>query len=235
MVRLHNQTRMQQKPYSRQEKFLAEEKVLLGPLPQIPFEMKYYCELKVAKNNHIFLAQDKHYYSVPHAHIGLAVKIIYTRSIVRIYARGEQVALHQRDYRQGGYTTIKEHLCSHHQFYLDRSPEFYIQQAVKKSETLSRLFELMFSDGRHPEQHYRSCDGLLSLCRKTDAVAFENACTLAIDLQNYSYRFIRNVIENKIAHQPQATIEKPLPIHENIRGKEYYKQITINYLNYDAN
>ena len=228
-VRLHNQTRMQQKPYSRQEKFLAEEKALLGLLPQMPFELKYYCDLKVAKNNYIYLGRDKHYYSVPYNLTGQTVQVIYTRSMVRVYARGEQVALHQRGYRQGGYTTIKEHLCSHHQHYLQRSPEYYTSQALKKSETLSRLFDLMFADGRHPEQHYRSCDGLLSLCRKTGTETFENACSLAIELQNYSYRFVRNVIENKIAHQPQAIIEKPLPAHENIRGREYYKQITINF------
>ena len=228
-VRLHNQTRMQQKPYSRQEKFLAEEKALLGPLPLIPFELKYYCDLKVAKNNYIYLARDKHYYSVPYAYIGQKVKVIYTRSMVRIYARGEQIALHQRDYRSGIYSTVKEHLCSHHQHYLQRSPEFYTSQAQKKSEILSLLFERMFSDGRHPEQHYRSCDGLLSLCRKTDSETFENACSLAIELQNYSYGFVRNVIENKTAQQPQATVDKPLPAHENIRGREYYKQITINF------
>ena len=62
----HNQTRMQQKPYCREEKFLSDEKHLLQPLPEQPFELKYYRELKVAKNNHIYLAQDKHYYSVPH-------------------------------------------------------------------------------------------------------------------------------------------------------------------------
>ena len=228
-VRLHNQTRMQQKPYSREEKFLAEEEALLSPLPFTPYEVKYYRGLTVAKNNHICLRQDSHYYSVPYAYTGQKVKVIYTRSMVRVYAKGEQVAVHQRDYRQGRYTTIKEHLCSHHQHYLERSPEYYISNAAKKSTILASLIELMFSDGRHPEQHYRSCDGLLSLCRKTEAGAFENACRLAIELQNYTYRFVRNVVENKTAQQPQAMIEKPLPVHGNIRGKEYYKQITINF------
>jgi hypothetical protein len=44
----HNQTRMQQKPYSPKEKFLAEEKAVLTPLPSNDFEVKYYAELKVA-------------------------------------------------------------------------------------------------------------------------------------------------------------------------------------------
>ena len=87
--REHTQTRMQQKPYTREEKFLAEEKPLLGPLPQTPFELKHYRELTVAKNNHIYLTEDKHYYSAPYIYIGSRVKVIYTRSMVRIYAKGE--------------------------------------------------------------------------------------------------------------------------------------------------
>lgn len=64
-VKEHNQTRMQQKPWSREERFLSAEKQLLSPLPQQLFELKHYRELKVARNNHVYLAQDKHYYSVP--------------------------------------------------------------------------------------------------------------------------------------------------------------------------
>jgi len=222
--REHTQTRMQQKPFSREEKFLAEEKALLQPLPQTPFELKYYRELKVGKNNHVFLALDKHYYSVPFAYTGMQAKLIFTRSIVRIYVKGELVGTHPRNYRQGAYSTIKEHLCSHHQHYLDRSPDFYIKQASKASTVLSQLIELMFNTGQHPEQLYRSCDGLLSLQRKTELVTFEKACRMAIDNQNYSYRFINKILTNKMTEQPQTTNDKPLPAHSNVRGKEYYAQ-----------
>ncbi len=113
-IRDHNQTRMQQKPYCREERFLADERHLLGPLAEQSFELKYYRELKVAQNNHIYLAQDKHYYSVPYAYIGSKVKVIYTRSMVYIYAKAMQIAVHVRDYKIGGYTTDKGHLCFHH-------------------------------------------------------------------------------------------------------------------------
>jgi len=128
-LKKHNQTRMQLKPYCREEKFLANEKPLLKPLPDNVYEVKYYKKLKVAKNNHIQLTCDLHYYSVPYQWIGQMVKVIYTRSMVRIYAKGEQIAIHPRDYRVGKYSTIKEHLCSHHQHYLDRSPAYYISKA----------------------------------------------------------------------------------------------------------
>ncbi|RAJ19806.1 hypothetical protein [Pedobacter cryoconitis] len=56
-IKTHNQTRMQQKPWCGEERFLAAEKHLLCPLPDTTFELKYYCEPKVANNNHILYWQ----------------------------------------------------------------------------------------------------------------------------------------------------------------------------------
>ena len=221
-IRVHNQTRMQQKPYCREEKFLADEKHLLQSLPDQPFELKYYRELKVAKNNHIYLAQDKHYYSVPYTFIGLSAKVVYTRSMVHIYAKGEQIAVHVRDYKQGGYSTDKEHLCSAHQHYMDRSPDYYLNKAKLKSAVLFQLIGHLFAQNRHPEQLYRTCDGLLNLQRKTDEKNFNKACLLAIEHQNYSYGFILNILKNKMTNEPETKQEKPLPNHENLRKCEYY-------------
>lgn len=227
----HNQTRMQQKPYCREEKFLADEKPLLKPLPDQPFEIKYYKEYKVAKNNHIYLTQDKHYYSVPYQWTGQKAKVIYTRSIVKIYIKGQLVAVHQRDKLPGQYTTVKEHLCSHHRHYLDRSPDYYRKKAKQISENLFKVVDALFNGGRLPEQNYRSCDGLFSLYRKTDPYIFNKACDIAIECGCYSYKYLMRVIENlkKLPKQPEEENQKSLPEHDNIRGRDYYKQITINF------
>ncbi|CAN5903821.1 IS21-like element ISFK1 family transposase [soil metagenome] len=229
-VKEHNQTRMQQKPWSREERFLSAEKHLLSPLPQQAFELKHYRELKVAQNNHVYLAQAKHYYSVPYTYIGTKVKVIYTRSLVRVYGKGEQIAVHARGYQPSGYSTSKEHLCSHHRHYLDRSPEYYLEKAKAKSEALFRFMELLFGQKRYPEQLYRTCDGLLRLQGKAKPEDFDKACRLAIECQSYSYRFVRNVLENNMAsHVDEPKQDTPLPQHQNIRGRDYYAQTTITF------
>lgn len=68
------------------------------------------------------LHRTSYYYSVLYTYIGQSARVIYTRSMVRIYINGEQIAVHVRDYKAGGYTTDREHLCSAHQHYFDRSP-----------------------------------------------------------------------------------------------------------------
>ncbi len=227
-VKEHNQTRMQQRDYCREEKFLADEKHLLKPLPENSYELKFYKEYKVASNNHIYLTQDKHYYSVPFTHIGQQASVIYTRTIVSVFVKGECVAMHCRDYQKGRYTTTKDHLCSTHKHYLDRSPDYYIQKAKVISSDLCQLFEQLFQQGKYPEQAYRTCDGLLRLQRNSDAAEFSKACKMAIEYQKYSYGFISNVLKNKMTEQRENKIEKSLPNHGNIRGFDYYSQTYLN-------
>ncbi len=250
-IKQHNQTRMQAKPWSREEKFLAEERRLLGRLPKEGFEIKYYGTLKVQKNNHVYLGVDKHYYSVPYQHIGQEAKVRYTRSMVHIFVNGEQVAVHRRDYRQGRYTTEERHLCSAHRAYKDRSPEHYIKKAYGRHDELGQYFEEMFKQpGRHPEQLYRSCDGILSLEKKEkDKKKFKAACRIALDYEIYGYGHLKRVLGNNANFTEEAYMEqekdnrnnngnKPqgqqgagagngqagLPKHGNIRGGAYYKK-----------
>lgn len=225
-----NQIRMQQKPYCREERFFSDEKCFLKPLPDQPFELKYYRELKVAKNNHVYLSQDKHYYSVPYSYIGKKVKVIYTRQMVYIYHKGKQIAVHIRNFIRGTYSTEKSHLCSTHRHYLDRSPDYYIHRAHKASNDLYQLFVLIFQQDKHPEQLYRTCDGLLNLQGKNSRLnpqGFNKACQIAIKYKVYTYQFVANIIKNKMTEQEEEIKEKPaLPEHKNIRGKEYYSQTT---------
>jgi transposase len=222
-VKDHNQTRMQQKPYCREERFLAQEKDLLGSLPKEKHEIKYYRELTVAVNNHIQFFDEKHYYSVPYHLIGQKVKVIYTRTMVYVYHKGESVATHIRSYSYG-YTSVEDHLCSHHKHYKNRSPDYYKQRALKESAVMHRLIGLIFSQGRHPEQVYRTCDGMFSLYRQSDKECFEKACDMAIAHENYTYIFVRNVLENNMTDQEKDTVEeKKRPAHDNLRGKRYYQ------------
>jgi transposase len=213
----HNQTRMQKKPYCREERFLSMEKGKLLPLPAMQYEIKYYRELTVAQNNHIYLSIDKHYYSVPYKWTGEKVKVIYTRSMVRIYVQGNMVAIHPRDYTIGVYSSIPDHLCSHHQHYLKRSPAYYMEKAGKISQPLLQIMQSLFDGGRPAEQNYRTCDGLLSIYRKTTQEIFDAACYRALEFRCYSYKYILGMVQ-KLQKQgiPEKEIFTPLPDHKNI-------------------
>jgi transposase/uncharacterized protein YeaO (DUF488 family) len=222
-IKVHNQTRMQRKDYSREEKFIADEKHFLAPLPATDFEIKYYKSLKVAHNNHVYLASDKHYYSVPYIHIEKQVKVIYTPSIVRIFYDGTLIAVHPRGLKKSGYTTTKEHLCSEHQYYKKRSPTYYLQKAYHHSEELYQYINALFRQDKYPEQLYRTCEGILNLSKKTDRTQFIKACIIGQDNSYYSYAFLKRILENKMTENNDEPSLKSLPSHNNIRGKQSYK------------
>jgi len=222
----HNQTRMQRKDYSREEMFLANEKGLLTPLPETAFEVKYYTQLRVGQNNHIYLGRDSRYYSVPYMYIGEKVQVIYTRTFVKIFCNNKQIAIHQRE-TYYGYTTDQQHLCSTHQHYNKCNSAWYIEKAKEKSDTLAGLFTLIFNRPQSPELFHKTCDGLLRLCRNTEPAIFEKACQIALENSVLSYRFVKSLIERKVLlMDTNNEAHKPLPSSGNhIRGKQYYEQM----------
>jgi transposase len=221
----HNQTRMQRKPYSRQECFLSEEKPRLSPLPVTEYQVKTYRKYTIAQNNFIFLSQDKKYYSAPYIYTGKKVDVIYSRSLVKIYYQGEVIAQHFRCYDPKRlYVYEENHLCSSHKKYLERSPEYYITRAGYLSKNLKLMIEKKFDTTLPPEIMYRSCDGLLRLAKETDSEIFEKACGIALEHGNYSHKHLQNIIKYKTYEEQPEQGKKPLPTHENIRGKGYYAQ-----------
>jgi transposase len=221
----HNQTRMQRRDYTREEKFLADEKHTLKPLPATAFEPRFYADLHVGVNNCVYLGRDKHYYSVPFTYIGQKVLLTYTRTIVRIYCQNACIATHSR-VTGFGYSIAREHLCSSHQHYNLRSADYYIELAGKKSAVLKEVFIRIFDSPKPPVVFYRTCDGLLSLSRKADGDRFEKACRIALDAGMLSFKFIKAMVEGKSLMMETLEAEQypslPFP-QENIRGKEYYQ------------
>lgn len=235
----HNGTKFQKKDYSRQQLFDSEEKLALLPLPQKVFTIKKYRTVTVQKNCYVYMGEDSHYYSVPMRFIGQKVELVYTINTVSIYHNHVLVAQHLRFFKKHGYSTISDHLPSYFNDYKDRSPGYYQNKAAAFNPELLTLMNLILAKKIHPELAYKSCDGLLSIARKTDNEVFTNACKLALLTEKYNYKYICEVISNGAAknytEQPNEPV-KPIPKHENIRGKEFFNQsININYESRTAN
>lgn len=226
----HNQTRMQQRPYSREEQFFAVEKQALASLPDEPYQMKFYCDLQVRSDGFVYLARDKHYYSVPYIHIGKRSRVIYTRTLVKIFIEGEQVATHERIIGFGR-SYLKEHLASASRAILERSAEYYEAKAGRYSPALKQLISDMFLDlvqkSLPPEFKYQTCDFMLSLQRRTPKDDFEQACRIAIENRAYTGKFLQNLIQNLTQAKKQDDSDlhnNPEPsAHENMRGSSYYE------------
>ena len=222
----HNSVKMKGRTYSRREQFDEVEKQTLQALPVQRYEFKKQSIVTVMKNGHICLNDDKHYYSVPFKHIGRKVKITYSKSIVEIYYKYERIAFHKRLHSPYNYTTVKEHMASTHRFVSDWSAEKFIGWAESIHPDVKLFIEHILEKKQHEEQAYKSCVGVLSFVKKVGKERLINACKRALDYGHYNYKIIQTILEkglDKYTDIEQENNQLEMPLHENIRGEEYYQ------------
>jgi transposase len=207
---------------SRRELFESIEKPSLKPLPVTGYE---YAQWKKATANidyHIEI--DGHFYSVPYQLVRKQVEARLTSTVVEVLYQGRRVAIHQRSYRKGKFTTLEEHRPKSHQRYLQWTPSRIVIWAEKTGPATAKLVETIMSTKPHPEQGFRSCLGILSLGKKYSAERLEAASKRALHLGAHSYKSVKSILQSnldRVALPGQEEVVAAIE-HENIRGERYF-------------
>lgn len=118
---------------------------------------------------------------------------------------------------------MKEHLPSHHQFVSDWNPEMFLSWAGKIDPIVQDYIRTVMERKIHPEQAYKSCSGILAIARKVGKDELIAACVKATQLGVFNYSFIKRIIENGYAKRNTEEAQTSIPIHDNIRGSNYYQ------------
>jgi len=218
-----NHALFQKKDHSRYDLYL-QEKESLKPLPAKPFEVKYSVEAKVQKNYHVTLGQDWHHYSVPYQHIGKRMRIVYDTELVEIFDGLNRIALHKRNYRKHGYSTIDIHMPEKHLRFkqsLGWDQQYFLDRADRIGKNFKKVIEHVLNSRQFTQQAYKSCVGLLSLNDKYGTARLEAAAQRALLGRSINYRSVRSILSNGMDRQISLTEDMSyLPKHENIRGPE---------------
>jgi transposase len=203
---------------SRKELFERDEKHLLMALPKERYELVNYHSLKVQQNNHVLLRKALKYFSVPHWLIGQQVTVSYSSKVVKIYHKGQCVATHVGPYPK--YSTHPDHMGSTHREYLKSiNPEILTKRGYAINDYVGKVIEHLLGRPMHPEQNYKSCQGVLSLERKYDRSKFIDACRIALAANIIGYGYIQRICSTPYSTlEPQHSSTGPLPAHENVRG-----------------
>jgi transposase len=213
--------------FSRRERFNQEEKAFLKALPQEPFIIKHKADAKVKKNYHVILGEDWHQYSVPYQYIGQQVSIVYDEQVVEVFIKLQRIAVHGRDYRRNGYTTLAEHMPESHRHYLEQrgwTSDDFTERASRIGEYTEKAIQCLLSSRTFIEQTYDGCLGVLHLSDKYGTDRLEAACKRATQGTRITYRIVKNILENNLDKEPLITSEFRLfiPDHDNIRGPQAY-------------
>ena len=226
----HHQHCLQKKDYCRLDRFIKNEKPLLESLPSERFTIRHVTKSKVQRNYHITLREDWHHYSVPFSLIGKTVNSIYDTETVEIYYQHKRIALHPRNYKVHGFTTIKEHMPESHQRYSEQqgwTPEYFLELAIKVGVSTHLYIQGLLTARKFTEQTYNSCLGIMRLAKSYTPVRVEAACKRALAGQNYNYPTIKKILENNLDTLESVESEQlklfNMPKHDNLRGPEAYQ------------
>jgi transposase len=223
LLEAHNNMAFSGRKYSRRQQFEEMEKAALQPLPERRFELRHSLAATVMKNGHICLSADKHYYSVPFAYIGKKVKVLYSQSSVEVFYNYEPVASHARIRSPHNYTTDGTHLATQHKALSEWSPEYFLCRARDIHADVELYIDRVLKKKQHPEQAYKSCQGILSFAKRVGPERLIKACQRAHTYDQYHYKIIEKILGRGLDSIDTEPEQASMPDHENIRGEDYYQ------------
>jgi len=220
-LKVHNyELCMQNRKITRYQRYLELEKEHMAPLPPEPYRIRQYRRAKVQKISHIFLSEDRNYYSVPYRYIGCQVEVQYNKDLVEVFFNTDRIASHKRSYKPGHYTTINTHMPSTHQAYNDWCPEYFEKKAKVVGECTQKYISRLISQYSYPELGYKQAQGILAFLKVHRPERIENACKRGLEHQRSSFRTIEKILKNNL-DLDEGLFNVPgdhIPLHENIRG-----------------
>lgn len=224
----HNGQSFQKRPGSRRSCFEAEEKQFLSTLPNQRFEVKKSTSAKVQRNYHIYLGEEKNYYSVPYQYVGKKAYVVYTSKTVEVFVNQQRIATHRRlsPHDVNRYQTLEEHMPRNHQEWRKAQgydAAYFIGQARKIGPAAEWAMGQVLVSRFHETQSYRSCRGILSLAKKYTPQRLENAAKRCQGAAKASYHMLKNILERKLDQESEQLQIFTPPDHDNIRGPQAYQ------------
>ena len=229
-----NDRRMSGRKESRRELFEEVEKEYLQPLPAVRFQMKARKTVTVMKNSYVML--NKHHYSVPKEYIGKRVDIVYDADSLQIYHGLKLVTSHMRNDTPYGYTQKEAHrLPGRHGSYEKDLGEIYERAGAIDNILLNYLREVA-AQKKYLPLAFRTCRGIMSLEKKYGLARLVAACACASEGRQYGYNEVQEILKrgDDVSFMPleddtpDASRDYKPQTHNNIRGREYYSNLSSN-------
>jgi hypothetical protein len=199
--------------------FTEVERAALLPLPVERFPSFHEAERIVHRDGHVEV--DKAYYSVPPEYLGRKLWVRWDARVVRIFNhRFEQIALHVK-HLPGRFSTRDEHLADPKHHRIDLGAKALLAQARQLGPHTGAWAEALLQE--RGIAGLRPLLGLLSLAKRQDRAALEQACQSAHAHQAYRLRTLRQLLQRRPAQEQQQELSF-LDTHPIIRGLSAYGQ-----------
>jgi transposase len=207
------------------EIFKSEEENALRPLPKQRWEPTSWKQCIVRRDWRIMI--DCAYYSVPHQLIGKTVEACITHSFVRIFHENKEAALHERAAKPWEYKRKAAHAPPFQEAVLQCSRDGLLSLAEDIGSFTYQVTHTILS---HPSiDKLKPVRYLLQLAKKYSRERLEKACERAFHCKMFSYRNVKNILENNLDSQaiedPNVAKVIPLTSYRFERNPADYRSI----------
>jgi transposase len=193
-LRKHGTTKEQ--PLKR---FLEVEKERLRPLPNTPYDLAVWKQLKLGRD--CYVEFDQSYYSAPHRLIGQSLWVCGGLSQVRIFDSDYHLlATHERADKPGSRLTHIDHLPPEKVPGLTLDREKCREEAIEIGPGTAQVVQTLLDDpvlDRLP-----TVGRLLRLRQQYGASRLEAACQRALAFNDPAYTTIKGILKNGLEGQP---------------------------------
>ena len=174
------------------EVFNEEEKSCLTSLPPSRFVLSKISTRKVYHDCHIYV--DYNYYSVPYEYVGKTVEIEISDRLLKVFYKGERIALHPRASAKGQFCTI----ASHYPDFKVIDPGIYQKTYKDKASLIGPYCGELFNKviEKQPKHWIRTIKGILSLTNFYSAETIEASCRRALAFGIAEYQTVKRICKN---------------------------------------
>jgi hypothetical protein len=166
---------------------------------------------------------EKHYYSVPHIHVGEQVGVRVYEKTVEVFLRGERIALHVRSHKPFSHTIAPEHMPERHKKHLAWTPHRLLSWAEKTGPNTAGVIQAIFAGKPYVEMAFRPALGVMRLAESHGAEKMERVCAYALPRRLIRVSQLSQLLKME-AGAPSLfpAEEQKAVVHENLRGMDRY-------------
>jgi hypothetical protein len=180
--------------------FEQVEQAALRPLERPRFDPPAWAACKVHPDHHISFG--KALYSVPTRYVGKTLWVRADQALVRIYAKGEPIKIHERQ-REGGRSTDYRDYPSERAPYAMRDPDQIVREATRHGVYLGQFAQALLA-GDFPWAKLRQAQRLLRLVARYGAARLDAACRRALAFDLINVRRVQSILEGDLARDAGA-------------------------------
>jgi len=218
-----NKKPFQKLPGCRRSAFEEIDKPELKPLPRTRYEYVIFQKVRAGADYHVVI--DKHSYSVPYQNAHDQLEAQVSSRIVEVFFKRERIASHVLSHKEGGITTLDEHMPPGDFHYERWNADSDLKIASTIGLGTTKFLEIVFADCVNHDEKYRQSIAFMNLRRDHDDEDIEASTHIALD-SGLSMRVCTLAKLIKSRHlQPKNNADDIIEAnfdHDFVRGPDYY-------------